>query len=139
MDPAQRDVFVIRAISDLADHRKGALDEIGGGALRRYAMENGLDFLWALIEAGVLSRGPTPEPTSRKKAETTEDALLRVLSEHVDENGEVTATWSEIREWLGGTTADLHAAAIHLKNDGYFRTHTFEVGPDGICNVVLRR
>lgn len=44
-----------------------------------------------------------------------------------------------MREWLGGTTADLHAAAIHLKDDGYFRTQTFEGGPDGKCNVVLRR
>lgn len=56
MDPAQRDIIVIRAVSDLADDRKAALDKIGGGALRRYAMENALDFLWALKEAGVLPR-----------------------------------------------------------------------------------
>jgi len=61
------------------------------------------------------------------------------MHEHADENGEVTARWTEIREWLGGTSADLHQAAIHLKNDGHFRTQMFEGGPDGVCNVVLRR
>jgi nucleoside phosphorylase len=55
MDPAHRDVLVLRGISDLADERKAALDKIGGGAFRRYAMENALDFLWSLLEAGVLS------------------------------------------------------------------------------------
>lgn len=139
MDPAQRDVLVIRAISDLADDRKGALDKVGGGALRRYAMENALDFFWALTEAGVLSRGSELRPDPTRSAETTEESLLRVLTEHADENGEVTATWAEIRRWLGGTTADLHAAAIHLYDDGYFRTRTFEGGHDGTCNVVLRR
>ncbi len=139
MDPAQRDVVVLRAVSDLADDRKAALDRIGGGALRRYAMENALDFLWALKEAGILPRVIGSQAKSRKKSETTEDSLLRVLIEHADENGEVTATWAEIREWLGGMTAELHAAAIHLKDDGYFRTQTFEGGPDGTCNVVLHR
>ncbi len=140
MDPSQRDVIVVRAVSDLADDRKAMLDKIGGGALRRYAMENAVDFLWALMEAGVLPRraadlAPTP---ARTNPETTEEALLRVLQQHADENGEVTATWTEIREWLGGTSADLHAAAIHLMKDGYFRTQMFEGGPDGVCNVVLR-
>ena len=139
MDPAQRDVVVLRAVSDLADERKAELDKIGGGAIRRYAMENALDFLWALKEAGVLPRVTSFNATSKKKSQTTEESLLRALIEHADENGEVTATWVEIREWLGGTTADLHAAAIHLKDDGYFRTQTFEGGPNGTCNVVLRR
>lgn len=57
MDPARRDALVIRAVSDFADDRKGALDQIGGGALRTYAMENATDFLWSLMEAGVLPRG----------------------------------------------------------------------------------
>lgn len=141
MDPSQRDVIIIRALSDFADERKAALDKIGGGALRRYAMENALDFLWGLIEAGVLPRGleDTPQAPTGSKPETTEEALLRVLHEHADENGEVTATWSEIREWMGGTSADVHAAAIHLMKDGHFRSQMFEGGPDGTCNVVLRR
>ena len=141
MDPSQRDVIVIRSISDLADERKAVLDKIGGGALRRYAMENALDFLWALIEAGVLPRGPddVAQEPNRTRPETTEEVLLRVLHEHADENGEVTTSWAEIRRWLGGTTADVHAAAIHLKDDGHFRSQMFEGGPDGMCNVVLRR
>jgi len=141
MDPLERDVLVISAISDFADDRKAALDGIGGGILRRYAMENAIDFLWCLMEAGVLPQGPEVIPRPQRKAtqESTEDALLRVMHEHADENGEVTARWTEIREWLGGTSADLHQAAIHLKNDGHFRTQMFEGGPDGVCNVVLRR
>ena len=141
MDPSQRDVMVIRSISDFADDRKATLDKIQGGALRRYAMENAIDFLWALIEAGVVPRAPdeiSPKPR-KMKPETTEEALLRVLDEHADENGEVSATWADIRQWLGGTTADLHAAAIHLKNDGHFRSQMFAAGADGGCNVVLRR
>jgi nucleoside phosphorylase len=141
MDASQRDVLAVRSISDFADDRKATLDKIGGGALRRYAMENAIDFLWALIEAGTLPRNPdenTPRP-SRTTSEPIETALLRVLHEHADENGEVTATWAEIRQWLGGTAADLHAAAIHLKNDGHFRSQMFEGGSDGTCSVVLRR
>lgn len=57
MDPSQRDVLVIRTISDFADDRKAALDQIGGGMLRRYSMENAIDFLWSLLEAGALPRG----------------------------------------------------------------------------------
>ncbi len=57
MNAAKRDALVIRAVSDFADDRKAALDQIGGGRLRRYAMENAADFLWLLIEAGVLPRG----------------------------------------------------------------------------------
>lgn len=141
MDASQRDVMVIRSISDFADDRKAMLDKVGGGALRRYAMENAIDFLWALIEAGVLPRGPdeSPPKSGRTKSETAQDALLRVLHEHADENGEVTAKWGDIRKWLGGTTADLHAAAIHLKNDGHFRSQMFEGGAGGTCYVVLRR
>jgi nucleoside phosphorylase len=141
MDPLERDVLVVRSISDFADDRKAALDRIGGGTLRRYAMENAIDFLWSLIEAGVLPRGPDAIAWPQKKArqETAVEALLRVLQEHADENGEVTATWAEIRGWLGGTSTDLHAAAIHLKEDGCFRSQMFEGGPDGTCNVVLRR
>lgn len=139
MDPQQRDVLVVRSISDLADDRKAALDKIGGGALRTYAMENALDFLWALLEAGVLPREAALQAKSKRTAETIEKALLRVLMGHADENGEVTASWSDIRGWLGGTKADLHAAAIHLNEDGHFRNQLFEAGPDGLCHVVLRR
>jgi nucleoside phosphorylase len=141
MDSSQRDVLVLRSISDFADDRKAALDQIGGGSLRRYAMENATDFLWSIMEAGVLPQGPDSvvRPASKGRQGTIEDALLRALREHADENGEITATWTEIREWLGGTSADLHASAIHLMEDGHFRSQTFEGGPDGMCNVVLRR
>jgi hypothetical protein len=100
---------------------------------------------WRLTEDGVRwvmanRDGVMQEHVDRvPRRETTEEALLRVLHERADENGEITTTWMEIREWLGGTSADLHAAAIHLKNAGHFHTQTFEGGPDGMCNVVLRR
>jgi nucleoside phosphorylase len=142
MDPGRCDALVIRGVSDLGDERKSKLDGIGGGAVRRYAMENATDFLWGLMAAGVISRSSEEAqertPTASKH-ETAEASLLRVFNEHADANGEVTATWREIRSWLPGTSADLHAVAIHLKDDGYFRSHTFEGGMDGICNVVLRR
>jgi len=71
--------------------------------------------------------------------ETIENALLRVLTEKADENGEINATWPEIRGWIDSPNADVHAAAINLNDDGHFRTAYFEGGPDGVCNVVLRR
>lgn len=46
--------FAIRGISDYGDGRKQALDAIGGGALRKYAMRNAVRFLWALIDSNVL-------------------------------------------------------------------------------------
>jgi len=129
----------VRGVSDFADDRKAALDQIGDGRLRRYAMENATDFLWSLMEAGVLRRGPDALGPPQPKKDTLEQALLRELRERADENVEVTATWETIRVWLGGAPGDLHAAAINLKEEGYFRTQTFEGGPDGICSVVLRR
>jgi nucleoside phosphorylase len=91
---------------------------------------------WRLTEEGVrwimANRSATPR-------ETTEEALLRVMHEHADENGEVTATWTEIREWLGGSSADIHAAVILLKEKGHFCSQMLEGSPDGMCSVVLRR
>lgn len=139
MNPTQRDALVVRGVSDFADDRKAALDQIGDGRLRRYAMENATDFLWSLMEAGVLPRGPDALGPPQPKKDTLEQALLRELRERADENGEVTATWETIHGWLDGAPGDPHAAAINLKEEGYFRTQTFEGGPDGICSVVLRR
>ena len=48
--------LVLRGISDLADARKGEVDAVGGGALRRYAMRNALQLLWTLMSAGLLAR-----------------------------------------------------------------------------------
>ncbi|HRI68747.1 MAG TPA: hypothetical protein PK156_31175 [Polyangium sp.] len=48
--------FAIRGISNYGDERKKKLDEIGGGALRRYAMRNAVRFLWAILDAGALPR-----------------------------------------------------------------------------------
>lgn len=42
--------LVIRGISDYGDKRKGKLDKIGGGALRRYAMRNAIALLWTILE-----------------------------------------------------------------------------------------
>jgi nucleoside phosphorylase len=47
-----RRALAIRAISDLGDQRKKALDRLGGGALRQYAMRNAVRLLFALLDAG---------------------------------------------------------------------------------------
>jgi hypothetical protein len=39
------ETVIIRGISDLADDRKQGMDRIGGGGLRRYAMENAISIL----------------------------------------------------------------------------------------------
>lgn len=46
--------LAIRGISGYSDERKKSLDEISGGALRKYAMRNAVRFLWALLEAKAL-------------------------------------------------------------------------------------
>jgi len=51
-------VLAIRGISDYGDERKKALDEIGGGALRKYAMRNAVRLLFALLDAEALPRNP---------------------------------------------------------------------------------
>jgi nucleoside phosphorylase len=48
--------LVLRGISDYADHRKAELDKIQGGALRRYAMQNVISLLWALMQTDSLPR-----------------------------------------------------------------------------------
>ncbi|MDI1451401.1 hypothetical protein [Polyangium sp. 6x1] len=50
--------IAIRGISDYGDKRKKTLDQIGGGALRKYAMRNAVRLLWALLDAGALPRNP---------------------------------------------------------------------------------
>jgi nucleoside phosphorylase len=44
--------LIIRGISDYTDERKTKLDDIGKGALRRYAMNNALALLWVLMNRG---------------------------------------------------------------------------------------
>jgi nucleoside phosphorylase len=51
-----RRAIAFRAISDYGDERKQALDRIGGGSLRRYAMRNAVRLLWALLDADALPR-----------------------------------------------------------------------------------
>lgn len=45
---------VLRGVSDFADERKKKLDQIGKGALRRYAMHNAVRVLWRLLDSGDL-------------------------------------------------------------------------------------
>jgi len=47
--------LIIRGISDYSDDRKTKLDEIGEGALRRYAMNNALGLLWVLIDLRLIN------------------------------------------------------------------------------------
>jgi nucleoside phosphorylase/DNA-binding CsgD family transcriptional regulator len=48
--------LVVRGVSDYGDERKGELDAVGEGALRRYAMHNASWLLWELLGAEVLPR-----------------------------------------------------------------------------------
>jgi nucleoside phosphorylase len=48
-DPAR--TLAIRGISDFGDDRKQALERVGGGALRQYAMRNAVRLLFALLDA----------------------------------------------------------------------------------------
>ena len=47
--------LIIRGISDYSDERKTKLDEIGSGALRRYAMNNALALLWVLMDLRLIN------------------------------------------------------------------------------------
>ena len=47
------ETVIIRGISDLADDRKQGMDRIGGGGLRRYAMENAISILLTYMRLGL--------------------------------------------------------------------------------------
>jgi nucleoside phosphorylase len=47
--------IVLRGISDYGDERKADLDQVGGGALRRYAMCNTLHLFWLLLKNDAFS------------------------------------------------------------------------------------
>jgi len=89
MDAAQRNVLAIPSISDFADDRKATLDRIGGGALRRYAMENAIDF------SGRSSRRARYRAAGKRRVDTPADDTrikLRIhsfvhLHDHTDEDG----------------------------------------------------
>ena len=53
--------LVIRGISDYSDIAKAELDQIKGGALRRYAMTNATLLLWALMELQLVRRVPSKQ------------------------------------------------------------------------------
>lgn len=42
--------LVLRAISDFGDERKASLDQINGGAFRRYAIRNAIHLLWHFLD-----------------------------------------------------------------------------------------
>lgn len=48
--------LIIRGISDYSDERKKTLDELGRGALRRYAMNNALALLWVLMDLRLINK-----------------------------------------------------------------------------------
>jgi nucleoside phosphorylase len=48
--------LIIRGISDFSDERKKRLDKIGGGILRRYAMNNAIALLWQYLELELFER-----------------------------------------------------------------------------------
>lgn len=47
--------LVVRGISDRADPNKAELDDVGRGAIRAWAMQNAVAFVWALLDGGMLS------------------------------------------------------------------------------------
>lgn len=53
--------LMLRGVSDFGDKRKGALDRIGKGGLRRYATRNAIRLLWGLMDADVLPRAKRTE------------------------------------------------------------------------------
>jgi nucleoside phosphorylase len=53
-DPSRS--LMLRGVSDFGDKRKGVLDRIGKGALRRYATRNAIRLLWSLMDADVFPR-----------------------------------------------------------------------------------
>lgn len=59
-DPSRS--LVVRGISDFGDSRKDELDAVGGGGLRKYAMQNAIHFLWALMECGALPKAESVNP-----------------------------------------------------------------------------
>jgi nucleoside phosphorylase len=69
MSSHRRDIpvrtLVLRGISDRGDARKAEVDAVGKGALRRYAMRNATELLWALLEEGGLPRHETPTRSSK--------------------------------------------------------------------------
>jgi len=48
--------LVVRGISDFGDARKGDLDRVASGGIRRWAMNNAIALVWALMSAGLLPR-----------------------------------------------------------------------------------
>ena len=54
--------LVIRGISDFGDERKKSLDHVGSGALRRYAVQNAIHFLWALLDCDALPKAMPANP-----------------------------------------------------------------------------
>jgi nucleoside phosphorylase/tetratricopeptide (TPR) repeat protein len=55
---AQIQTAVVRGISDLADERKAKLDKQYRGALRSYAMQNALSWVWDAMAVDAFPRGP---------------------------------------------------------------------------------
>jgi nucleoside phosphorylase len=52
--------LVVRGISDFGDARKSDVDGVGAGGIRRWAMNNAIALVWALLGAGLLPRGRQP-------------------------------------------------------------------------------
>ena len=48
--------LILRAVSDYGDKSKKTLDKIGGGVLRKYAMQNSISLLWRFMDVGLLPK-----------------------------------------------------------------------------------
>jgi nucleoside phosphorylase len=81
VDPVR--TLILRSISDYGDKRKAALDRVGEGAFRRYAIRNVVHLLWGFLEADFpLDGDPAGLPFSGK--ESNEEAVLSTVSSPVE-------------------------------------------------------
>lgn len=80
----ERPRLVLRAISDLADHRKEKMDGIEAGGIRAWAMGNAYQMLAILLEQAIqiehppkaTTQVPSSIPAPRQKLEATVHALI---------------------------------------------------------------
>jgi nucleoside phosphorylase len=81
---SQPRTLVVRGMSDRADPNKSLTDETGRGAVRTWAMQNAIAFVWKLFEAGLLDKeGSVASPTVAAK-DVTDAQILKSFERVLD-------------------------------------------------------
>lgn len=114
------DILVIKAISDMGDENKKALDNHNNGSYRKLAMQNAVAFFFAILESGVLNRLDIDE---KPGASNQEQAATREI--FVTGNG----TGSIINQNGSGT-------ALEIQNKGSGPGERIVVQGSGIGEVI---